>query len=58
MNYKYFHITAILESGNEIDFVLSGADSNSIGLTVSRLPNIHSIKSIKLATEAQIPKDI
>jgi hypothetical protein len=57
MNYKYFHITAILDSGNEIDFVLSGQDSNAIGLVVSKLPNIHKIKNIRLATEADIPND-
>ena len=57
MNYKYFHITAILESGNEIEFVLSGQDSNAIGLVVSKLPNIYKIKNIRLATEAEIPND-
>jgi hypothetical protein len=57
MNYKYFHITVILDSGNEINFVLSGQDSNAIGLVVSKLPNIHKIKNIRLATEADIPND-
>jgi hypothetical protein len=57
MNYKYFHITAILDSGNEIDFVLSGQDSNAIGVTVSKLPNIYKIKEIRLATDSEIPVD-
>jgi hypothetical protein len=57
MNYKYFKVVAILESGNEIDFVLSGQDSSSIGLVVSKLPNIYKIKEIRLATEEEIPID-
>jgi hypothetical protein len=57
MDYKYFKVIVILDSGNEIDFVLSGQDSNTIGLVVSKLPNIYKIKNIRLATETEIPND-
>jgi hypothetical protein len=57
MNYKYFKIFAVLENGDDFEFVLAGADENSIGITVSQMRNIYQIKEVRLATEDEIPKD-
>jgi len=57
MNYNYYKIFAILENGEDFDFVLAGADVNSIGITVSQMRNIHSIKEVRLATKEEIPTD-
>lgn len=57
MDYKYFKVIVILESGREMDFVLSGQDSAAVGSVVSKLPNIYKIKEIRLATESEIPAD-
>ena len=37
MNYNYYKIFVVLENGEDFDFVLAGADVNSIGVTVSFL---------------------
>ena len=57
MVYKYFKVVVILESGKEMDFVLSGQDSSAVGSVVSKLPNIYKIKEIRLVTESEIPVD-
>jgi hypothetical protein len=57
MEYKYFKIFTVLEDGTDFDFVLAGADINSIGITVSQMRNIYEIKDVRLATEDEIPID-
>jgi len=57
MNYKYFKIFAVLDNGEDFDFVLAGKDESSIGVTVSKMRGIYKIKDVKLATEDEIPKD-
>lgn len=57
MNYKYFKIFAVLESGEDFDFVLAGKDESSIGITVSKMRNIYKIKEVREALPEEIPSD-
>ena len=54
MNYKWYKVSAIWENNQEIDFIISGVDTNSAGQTVSKLEGIKTIKDIKLATKEEI----
>lgn len=54
MNYKWYKVSAIWENNQEIDFIISGVDTNSAGQTVSKLKGIKTIKDIKLATKEEI----
>lgn len=57
MNYNYFKIFAVLESGEDFDFVLAGKDESSIGITVSQMRGIYKIKEVRQALPEEIPVD-
>jgi len=57
MKYNYYKISAVLETGEDFDFVLAGADENSIGITVSKMRGIYQIKDVRLANKDEIPQD-
>jgi len=57
MNYKNYKVSVIWENNTEIDFIISGVDSNSVGQIVSKLEGIKEIKNIKLATKEEIDLD-
>lgn len=57
MNYKYFKIFAVLENGEDFDFVLAGTDESSIGVNVSKMRGIYKIKNVRLAEPDEIPID-
>lgn len=57
MNYKYFKIFAVLDNGDDFDFVLAGKDESSIGITVSKMRGIYKIKNVREALEEEIPQN-
>ena len=46
--FKTYKVTAILEDKSEVSFHIGGVDEKGVGMTVSKMAGIHTIKNVEL----------